>query len=122
MKTLAITSILALSIAAPALAQTQLERSLGVEAGQFTLGQLVKLKSVESLEGAESRIYFGNSNTRVSTSNVHNDAATRVFVGLASTPDYRDYRDINNSGNSIHNATARAIFAQLAAEAKNGEQ
>jgi hypothetical protein len=83
MKLFAITSILALSIAAPVLAQTQLERSVGAEAGQYTLSELATLHGRASETGNDGRSYFGYSNYRISTSNVHNATAARIFAQLA---------------------------------------
>jgi len=83
MKTLAITSILALSIAAPALAQSQLERSVGAQAGQYTIGELALLASKASESGGDKAVYLGHDTVRFSASNVHNPTAQRIFKSLA---------------------------------------
>lgn len=83
MKKFAITTIIALGVAAPALAQSQLERSVGAAAGQYTLGELVKLKDLDSYSGNEGRVYLGNENINFSASNRHNPVAQRIFRQLA---------------------------------------
>jgi len=83
MKNLAITTIIALSIAAPALAQSQLERSVGAQAGQYTLSQLAALKAASTADGNERTVYFGNSATSFSGKNVHNNVARQILDRLA---------------------------------------
>ena len=91
MKLFAITSILALSIAAPVLAQPQLAGSVGAQPGQYTLSELATLNGKASERGSEGRAYFGYSNYRISTSNVHNATAAHIFAQLAeeSRDDHR---------------------------------
>lgn len=62
----AITSIglVALAIASPVKAQTQLERLLGVEPGAFTTAQLAEMKAKSTEQGNEARVFI---NVRVST-------------------------------------------------------
>ena len=88
MKKLIITSIVALGVAAPALAQSQLELQYGVG---LSISELAQVKAYSDDRGGDSRYFLGNGKVRFSAKDRHND-------------------------------TARAIFAQLAAEAKNGEQ
>lgn len=82
MKNLAITSIIALGLAAPAFAQSQLELSVGAQAGQYTLDELVRLKAASTESGNEGRVYLGNSKITFSASNVHNPVAQRIFNEL----------------------------------------
>ena len=83
MKKFAITTIIALSVAAPALAQSQLERSVGAAAGQYTLSELAQLKAASTESGNEGRVYLGYPKINFSASNVHNPVAQRVFDRLA---------------------------------------
>ena len=89
MMKLTLAAALATAIAAPAVAQTQLERSLGVEAGQFTVSELAKLKAVETEEGNDARVFFGNQVIRFSSLNLHNDRAASIFdqINAASKED-----------------------------------
>lgn len=84
MKNLVITTIVALGIAAPAFAQTQLEQSVGAGAGQYTLGELALLKAKSTEEGNDSRVYLGNRKIQFSASNVHNSVASTIFDRLAA--------------------------------------
>ena len=59
MKTI-IATVIALSAAAPAVANDQLARNLGVEPGQYTLEQLVALKNASTQEGNDSRVNLKN--------------------------------------------------------------
>ena len=83
MNKLAITTVLALGIAAPAIAQSQLEQSLGAEAGQYTLNELALLKAVSTEEGNDGRVYLGNRKIVFSADNIHNATAARIFDELA---------------------------------------
>ena len=87
MKKFVITTIVALSVAAPALAQSQLEMQYGVG---LSTGELAQVKAYSDDRGGDGRFYLGNGKVSFSAKNTHN-------------------------------STARAIFAQLAAEARNGE-
>ena len=81
MKTIVTAAVLALAAATPTLAQTQLERSLGVDAGQFTASQLVQLKTQASEDSENMRnTFFGNARINFSASNIHNDVAARIFA------------------------------------------
>ncbi len=79
MMKLTLAAAVAATIAAPVFAQTQLERSLGVDAGQFTVSELAKLKAVETEEGNDARVFFGNQTIRFSNLNLHNDRAASIF-------------------------------------------
>jgi len=80
MKTIVTAAIVALGVAAPSFAQTQLERSVGAEAGEYTLSQLVQLKA-QGTEDSENKrnTFFGNSRVNFSASNIHNDLAADIF-------------------------------------------
>ena len=58
MKTLIITSIVALGFAAPVMAQSQLEKSVGAQAGEFTLSQLAQLKNAASDSGNDAVVFI----------------------------------------------------------------
>jgi len=87
MKNLVITSILALGIAAPAFAQSQLERSVGAEAGQYTLSELVLLKSKADEDGNDRNVYLGNETIDFAHRHLHSPAALAIFDELAAEQD-----------------------------------
>ena len=81
MKKLILATAVVLGAAAPVLAQSQLEKSLGVEAGQFTTAELAILKSRSTNTGNDGRAFFGSGdNIRFSSSNVVNDVAAAQFA------------------------------------------
>lgn len=84
MKTLALSTIIALGFAAPTLAQTQLERLVGAESGQYTLNELVQIKAASDTTTNEKNVYLGNQKLRFSSSNVHNATAAKIFDELAA--------------------------------------
>jgi len=83
MKNLATIAVLAFSIAVPAVAQTQLERSVGAAPGQYTLNQLVELKARQDDSGLEAVAQFEANTINFSASNRHNPVATRIFQQFA---------------------------------------
>lgn len=80
----ALTAIIALAAAGPALAQSQLERSVGAAAGQYTVGELVQLKAASTIDNGESRVFLGNDKIAFSTSDIHNDRADAIFANIAA--------------------------------------
>jgi len=56
MKNLMIASIVALGFAAPAVAQSQLEQSVGAEPGQFSLGELAQLVKAATESGTDALV------------------------------------------------------------------
>lgn len=82
MKTLVLTTALALGITAPAFAQSQLAASLGVDAGTYSVSQLAILKDHSTQTSNDGRVYFGNfsNNERFSTRGVHNARAAAHFA------------------------------------------
>jgi hypothetical protein len=58
MKSLIITSIVALGFAAPVMAQSQLEKSVGAPAGEFTLSELAQLKSAAGKSGNDAVVFI----------------------------------------------------------------
>ena len=84
MMKLTLAAAVAATIAAPVFAQSQLERSLGVEAGQFTVSELAKLKAVETEVSNDARLFFGNQTIRFSHRDLHNDTAKSIFAGIAA--------------------------------------
>ena len=83
MKKFALTTIVALTVAAPALAQSQLERSVGAAAGQYSVSELARLANAQNDSGNEAVQYFGNETIRFSSRNLHNDTAKSIFDRLA---------------------------------------
>ena len=61
MKRIALTTAIALGLAAPAFANDQLARSLGVEPGVYTTAQLVELKDAVEATGNDARVFFADS-------------------------------------------------------------
>lgn len=84
MKKFAITAIVALAAAAPAVAQTQLERSVGAEPGQYTLAQLVQLKDRQTNSGNEATFYVQPNPVDVTARGRHNATALRIFKQLSA--------------------------------------
>ena len=60
MKRILITTAAILGVAAPVFADTQLERSLGVSAGEYSTAQLATLAAVQSKTGNEARVNLGD--------------------------------------------------------------
>ncbi len=91
MKRITFTAALAaalVSMAAPVLAQSQLERSLGVEAGRYTTHELARIKAVEGQDNGERRVYLGNSrDTSVSMSNRINARAAEIVDEMTAAAD-----------------------------------
>mgnify|MGYP006908310657 CR=1 FL=1 len=85
MKTILATALVALSVAAPAVAQTQLEQSIGAAPGQYTLAEQVRLKFNQGEAPSERSSYLANSDDslRYATMNAHNPAAQAIFDRLA---------------------------------------
>ncbi|MGC9418949.1 MAG: hypothetical protein ACP5EN_08235 [Rhodovulum sp.] len=76
------------SMTAPVLAQSQLERSLGVEAGRYTTHELARIKGVEGQDNGERHVHFGaTSGTRVSTSNAINARAAEIIDAMTAAAD-----------------------------------
>ncbi|MDJ0826068.1 MAG: hypothetical protein QNJ16_11255 [Rhodobacter sp.] len=76
-------TVIAMGVAAPALAQTQLERSVGAAPGQYTLNELVQLKDAATRTSNEGRVFFGNEQINFSAKNQHNGTARAIFDQLA---------------------------------------
>lgn len=80
MKTFAIAAIIAAGVAAPTFAQSQLEQSVGADAGAYTLSQLVQLKGAATEDSANERAaFFGNSRINFSANDIHNTKAAAIF-------------------------------------------
>ena len=84
MMKLTLAAAVAATIAAPVFAQSQLERSLGVDAGQYTVSELAKLKAVETEVSNDARLFFGNQTIRFSHRDLHNDTAKSIFADIAA--------------------------------------
>ena len=61
MKRIVLTSAIVLGLAAPAFANSQLEKTLGVDAGVYSLSQLVALKDAAEKTDNEGRLFFGTA-------------------------------------------------------------
>ncbi|TCP41685.1 hypothetical protein [Rhodovulum marinum] len=120
MKRLAITTALILSAAAPAMAQSQLERQLGVPAGEYTLSQLVQLKSAAEQTGNDGAVHFkAASDMTMSTAGPVNQRARDLIRAQALTSDDGNTRLFaDNVGTvvsgEIANPRARAIIEDMA--------
>ncbi|TCO72921.1 hypothetical protein [Rhodovulum euryhalinum] len=121
MKRLALTTALILSAAAPALAQSQLERQLGVPAGAYTLPQLVELKSAAEQTGNDAAVRLTKApEMTASSSNTVNERAAGIIRAQALASDDGNTRlfadNLGNAvGGPIVNDRARAIITELTA-------
>lgn len=86
MKTIITAAVIALGVAAPTFAQTQLESSVGADAGQYTVGELAALKLQASNDGAgERNTFFGNERIQFSANNIHNATAASIFADIVES-------------------------------------
>ena len=86
MKPMLITALATLALAAPAAAQTQLERAAGAAPGEFTLAEQVRLKFSRGESPSErGSDYLVNSeeSMRYSTRSAHNPSAAAIFDRIA---------------------------------------
>lgn len=93
MKRIILTSAIALAIAAPAFANDQLARNLGLEPGVYTTAELATIKGVreaatntDSLTAASLEGLFGNG--VVSTQSVAGSANAQLAANLGLSGDY----------------------------------
>lgn len=122
MKKLALTTALILGVSAPAFAQSQLEKDLGVAPGVYSAAQIVALKSAAEQTGNDATVYFGDKSVAVmSSSNIANARAHSIAQSIAKASDDGNERlfaaNVGKSpvGHGAINATAAAIFADIAA-------
>lgn len=124
MTRIALTTALVLGLAAPAFANDQLARSLGVDAGAYTTMQLVQLKSALSAdEHIVAKAITGGSAV-VSTQSLGSPAADAAIARLFAEDDEK--RIYNASGvadgsavvstQSFRSATAEMLIDRLFAE------
>lgn len=124
MKKLALTTALAFAIAAPAMADTQLARTLGVDPGAFSIAELATIKGlIESgdqadRQAAEAILQAGGAGV-VSTQSVADTAATRQLaagiggdVSGLSLADLATVRGLLESDDAGDRATAEAIISR----------
>ena len=83
MKNAVIATVIALGVAAPAMAQSQLEASVGAAPGQYNLSELAQLADAATKTDNEGRVYFGYAKTHFSASNAHNSVAASIFAQIA---------------------------------------
>lgn len=81
MKRIVLTTAIALGLAAPAFAESQLERSLGVDAGAYSLSKLVELKFADGENGSGNRV-INVDNSRISTKGVFSADASQLERSL----------------------------------------
>lgn len=114
MKRIALTAALALTIATPTFAQSQLERSIGAADGQYTIAQQVRLAFAQSETGLDEHAYFGGTNG-------HSARAAAIFASLldedtgTQPAPVQAGKNLTISSMGGHNSVARAIFAELLA-------
>lgn len=83
MKKFALTTALVLTAAAPALAQSQLELSLGVPAGKYTVAELAQLKHGATADSVnERRTYIGGSSVSFTSKGLHSARAADIFARI----------------------------------------
>jgi len=122
MKRIVLTTAIVLGFAAPALAQSQLERSLGVDAGVYTTAQLAQLAGAQTDQGIEGKVFFGGTDG-------HSARAAEIFAAIAA----EDAGDGSHLGGVVftngtvssmsgHNAVAQKIFAEIAASENGAEK
>lgn len=108
------TLLLALSLAAPAFAESQLERSVGASAGQYTTAQLGAMHFAASDTGLDAKLYFGPNNG-------HSARAAEIFARLSDEDTGPQGLPVlagkpaSPSTKGGHNATAARIFAEMLA-------
>jgi len=87
MKRFALTTAIALGLAAPAMAARQLEKSLGVAPGVYTLSQLVEIKHAAETDGGGTRAYFGGADdVTVSSRSAVTPGAAQLARSLGVEP------------------------------------
>ena len=121
MKTLALTTAIAATLAAPAaFASEDLAQSMGVATGQYTTAQLIELRNAIE-ENDASRVNFilnGHTNP-VNAASIYN---ARLEQAIADE-DYATVNYLRNAGPEAistqgagHSETAQDIFARISAE------
>ncbi|WP_127561674.1 hypothetical protein [Nioella ostreopsis] len=119
MKTLAITASLVAALSAPAFANDTLAASVGVEAGQYSLAELIQLR--DALEGDDraAAAFILNGGANPVDGSVAYDARLRQ---AEEDGDFAIASYLRNSGSEVIstqsfgvNETAARIFAELAA-------
>ncbi|MBK5932566.1 hypothetical protein C8N32_11150 [Rhodovulum imhoffii] len=121
MKRFALTAAIALTAAAPALAQTQLEKNLGVEPGVYTPNELARMKVAVEQTGNDAMIWLdGAKAAALSTRALINDEAQRILrAERANSDDGIDRLFANTAAfNPVSvphvNARAEAIATEIA--------
>jgi hypothetical protein len=119
MKRAILTSVLALAIAAPAFANDQLARNLGLEPGVYTTAELATIKGVrEAATGTDAATaaslegLFGNG--VVSTQSVAGSANAQLAANLGVSGDYTTadlavIKGIREGASTVDAATADAF-------------
>ena len=88
MKLFVSTMTLTLSLAGASLAQSQLERNLGVEPGRYTTQELAILKVAAEQNGEGARVFFSPTTNTVASS--HGTTVTRASAILAEIAEAGD--------------------------------
>ena len=125
MKTLAITASLVAALSAPAFASDSLAASVGVEAGQYTVAELIQLRDALEENDVNEVAFILNGNANPTDASVAYNARLNQAVEDDDTV-YEAF--LRNNGSEVistqsfgHNEVAQRIFALLAAESAEDE-
>lgn len=126
MKTLAIITALAAALAAPAaFASDSLARSLNVEPGRFSTGQLIRLHTAYEDQDTNYVNFLLNSGSNPVAASVAYDARLRQAIEDQDTHFISFLRsggpELVSTQGSGHSAQAQAIFARIRAESLEDE-
>ena len=135
MKRIVLTSAIILGLSAPAFAQSQLERSLNLEAGAYTLSQQVQILAARQSDDSHKTAYIPSNATASSMGSTDSDALRQLerslnveagtyslsqLVELGSLNDQDGGRNKVYLGDKItspeHDARIAAIFSSIADE------
>jgi len=124
MKRIVLTTAIALGLAAPAFADSQLERSVGADTGVYTLSQLVELKFAADEHGGGNRVLIG-ANSGISTKGVFTSGAASQLekslnvaagsVSLSNLADMHSAADESGEGSRVYLGKSAPTAAQRAA-------
>ena len=107
MKRIALTTALTLALAAPAVASPQLAASLGVDAGDYTVAQLIQLRDAkEADEFITVNFITGGGSEVVSTQSFGTAGADFALRVLEEGDDFIRARHARNSGSEVISTSA----------------
>ncbi len=123
MKTIVLTTALVAALSAPAFASDQLAQSLGVQPGQYTTAELIRLEQAQQQGNEQQVAFILNGGGNPTDPSVAYDARLQQAMENGNQP-YVNY--LRNNGTEVistqgrgENPVAQRIFAQLAAESDN---